>query len=81
MEFVVAAREISLHLPMDCNEKLRRNERKTMTILNQLLLIQTETAAPQMTTGGWIFMIGAWTGIIALVIFCFSKILFKNRKR
>ncbi len=52
-----------------------------MTILYLLILIQHETAAPQMTTGGWIFMIGAWTGIIALVIFCFSKILFKNRKR
>lgn len=51
-----------------------------MTILYHLLLIQNETATPKMTTGGWIFMIGAWTGILALVIFCFSKILFKNRK-
>jgi hypothetical protein len=52
-----------------------------MIILNALLLIQNEIVAPKMTTGGWIFMIGAWTFILLLVIFCFSKILFKNRKR
>lgn len=27
-----------------------------------------------MALGGWIFMIGAWTGIIALNAFCFWKV-------
>jgi hypothetical protein len=52
-----------------------------MAFLYLLTLLQNETAAPRMTTGGWVFMIGAWTAILALVIFCFTKILFNNRKR
>ncbi len=27
-----------------------------------------------MGLGGWVFMIGAWTGIIALNAFCFWKV-------
>jgi hypothetical protein len=46
-----------------------------MTILYNLGLIQAETVAPEMTTGGWVFMISAWTGILLLVVFCFSRIL------
>jgi len=34
----------------------------------------------EMTTGGWVFMIGAWTAIISLAVFCFSKVL-RNRKK
>ena len=29
----------------------------------------------QMTTGGWVFMIGAWTFILTLVYYTFSKVL------
>ena len=29
----------------------------------------------QMTTGGWVFMIGAWACILTLVIYTFSKVL------
>lgn len=50
-----------------------------MTILAHLLLMQSETAAPQMTTGGWVFMLGAWTAILSLVVFCFSKILRRKK--
>jgi hypothetical protein len=47
---------------------------------NLLLVIQQTAPAPEMTTGGWIFMIGAWTAIISLAIFCFSRVL-RNGKR
>lgn len=40
-----------------------------------LLQTQSAAAATEMTTGGWIFMAGAWIGIISLAVFCFSKIL------
>jgi hypothetical protein len=29
----------------------------------------------EMTTGGWVFMIGAWTFILTLVYYTFSKVL------
>ncbi|HZH89623.1 MAG TPA: hypothetical protein VEX70_03275 [Pyrinomonadaceae bacterium] len=29
----------------------------------------------EMTMGGWVFMIGAWTCILTLVIYTFSKVL------
>jgi hypothetical protein len=58
-----------------------REQGEIMTILFHLILLQNEAVAPEMTTGGWIFMIGAWAGILSLVIFCCSKILLKNRKR
>lgn len=47
------------------------------TVLGILALIQRAEEV-KMTTGGWVFMIGAWTAIISLVIFCFSKVL-RNR--
>ena len=50
-----------------------------MTVIGILLLIQ-RAAEVKMTTGGWVFMISAWTAIISLVIFCFSKVL-RNRKK
>ena len=31
--------------------------------------------AQEMTTGGWVFMIGAWACILTLVIYTFSKVL------
>ena len=49
------------------------------TVIGILALIQ-RAAEVKMTTGGWVFMIGAWTAIISLVIFCFSKVL-RNRKK
>jgi hypothetical protein len=50
-----------------------------ITLIGLLALIQ-RAAEVKMTTGGWVFMIGAWTAIISLVIFCFSKVL-RNRKK
>ena len=44
-----------------------------------LAFLQRPEAA-EMTAGGWVFMIGAWTGIISLAIFCFSKVI-RNRKK
>lgn len=29
----------------------------------------------KMTTAGWVFMIVSWAGIIALIVFSYSKIL------
>ncbi len=45
-----------------------------------LSFIQAQVEAPQMTTGEWIFMLGAWTAIMSLAAFCFSKVL-RNRKK
>lgn len=49
-----------------------------------MLLLQaarTTTAEPQrMTTGGWIFMAGAWICILSLVYFTFSRVLRGGRK-
>jgi hypothetical protein len=50
-----------------------------ITLIGILALVQ-RAAEVEMTTGGWVFMIGAWTAIISLVIFCFSKVL-RNRKK
>lgn len=36
--------------------------------------------SPEMTTGGWIFMGGAWLCILSLVYYTFSKILRGSRK-
>ena len=51
-------------------------------VFSLLILLQTtgSNAAPEMTTGGWIFMGGAWAGILSLVYFTFSKIL-RNAKK
>ena len=51
----------------------------TIMMIGLIALIQ-RAAEVKMTTGGWVFMIGAWTAIISLVIFCFSKVL-RNRKK
>ena len=34
----------------------------------------------QMTTGGWVFMIGAWAFILTLVYYTFSKVLRGGKK-
>jgi hypothetical protein len=34
----------------------------------------------QMTTGGWVFMISAWAGILTLVVYTFSKVLRGGKK-
>jgi len=49
------------------------------TVIGILVLIQRAEEI-KMTTGGWVFMICAWTAIISLVIYCFSKVL-RNRKK
>lgn len=51
-------------------------------VFSFLILLQTTgtTASPEMTTGGWIFMAGAWFFILALVYFTFSKVLGNARK-
>jgi hypothetical protein len=36
--------------------------------------------AQSMTTGGWVFMLGAWACILTLVIYTFSKVLGGGRK-
>ena len=36
--------------------------------------------AQSMTTGGWVFMIGAWVCILTLVFYTFSKVLGGGRK-
>jgi len=36
--------------------------------------------AQSMTTGGWVFMVGAWACILTLVIYTFSKVLGGGRK-
>jgi hypothetical protein len=48
--------------------------------VNVILALAQQAEAQQLTTGGWVFMIGAWTAIITLVIFCFSKVI-RNRKK
>ena len=54
-----------------------------MTIATTTLfaLIQGAAEQQQMTTGGWVFMIGAWVGIISLAIFCFSKVIGNRKKK
>lgn len=55
----------------------------TIAFFVMLLLQTAETTAPQpqqMTTGGWIFMAGAWLFILSLVYFTFSKVLRRGRK-
>jgi hypothetical protein len=51
-----------------------------MTSFYHLAFIQTETATPEMTTAGWIFMITVWVAILMLITFTFSKVL-RNRDR
>lgn len=46
-----------------------------------LMLFDNPSEAPQMTTGGWAFMIGAWTAILLLVLFSFSRILVSRRRK
>lgn len=52
------------------------------TVFSVLILLQTtgNNAAQEMTTGGWIFMGGAWTFILSMVYFAFSKVL-RNARR
>jgi len=45
-----------------------------------LMALVRQAEVQQMTAGGWAFMIGAWTAIISLAIFCFSKVI-RNRKK
>ena len=44
-----------------------------------MLWLQNNTTglppSPEMTTGGWIFMAGAWLCILILVYYTFSKVL------
>ena len=42
--------------------------------------MEQETAL-QMTTGGWTFMAIAWTAIIALVTYCYYRVLRKDSKK
>jgi hypothetical protein len=51
----------------------------TILVIGILAFIQ-RAAEVEMTTGGWVFMIGAWTAIISLLIFCFSKVLRNHKK-
>ena len=50
-----------------------------IALIGILALVQ-RAAEVKMTTGGWVFMIGAWTAIISFVIFCFSKVLRKRKQ-
>lgn len=52
-----------------------------MEVVIAFLLQAESAAAPEMTTGAWIFIAGAWTAIISLVVFCFSKILRGSNKQ
>jgi hypothetical protein len=52
-----------------------------MSYLLRVAFFQTQSGAPELTTGGWIFMIGAWLGILLLATFCFSKILRPKAKK
>ena len=36
---------------------------------------QTAEAAPEMTAGGWVFLIGAWAFILILTLYTFGIIL------
>ena len=53
-----------------------------ITVTFLILLLQTPGTAPaqEMTTGGWIFMAGAWACILSLVYFAFSKVLRRTKK-
>lgn len=51
-----------------------------MIATNIFLALLQRPEAAEMTTGGWVFMICAWAGILSLAAFCFSKIL-RNRKK
>jgi hypothetical protein len=44
-----------------------------------LLQETTPQGHPEMTAGGWAFMIAAWIFILVLVFYTFSKILGGNR--
>ena len=50
------------------------------TVVLYILVFIQKAEEVEMTTGGWVFMIGAWTAILSLVIFCFSKVLRNSRK-
>jgi hypothetical protein len=51
------------------------------TTVNLMLVLVQQTGELQMTTGGWVFMLGAWAGILSLAAFCFSKVLRNGRKK
>ncbi|MGH9943398.1 MAG: hypothetical protein ACRD9R_13710 [Pyrinomonadaceae bacterium] len=59
-----------------------------MTLLISTLLVflqapgaERAVAEPvQMTAGGWVFLIGAWTFILGLVYYTFSKVLRGGKK-
>ena len=40
-----------------------------------------QSGADEMTAGGSVFAFGAWTGIISLANFCFSRVLRNDRKK
>lgn len=52
----------------------------TVTMMGLFLLFfqPTAPAASPMTTGGWLFMAGAWLAILVLVFYSFSKVLGKK---
>lgn len=51
-----------------------------LTTLAFLLQSDDPSAAQTMRPGGWAFMIIAWTCILVLVIYTFSKVLGGGRK-
>ena len=36
---------------------------------------------PGLSVGGWVFLVAAWTVILLLNVFCFSKILRNERRK
>lgn len=56
-------------------------------IIGMIFVLLQATGAPtgraadvQMTAGGWVFMISAWTFILVLVYYTFSKVLRGDKK-
>jgi hypothetical protein len=43
-----------------------------------IVILLQNAARSHMTTGGWIFMAGAWIFILVLTFYTFSKILLKK---
>lgn len=50
---------------------------KSSIIVSLAFLYQQPQGHPEMTTGGWIFMIASWIGILWLTFYTFGKILRK----
>jgi hypothetical protein len=50
----------------------------SLAIANLAMLYQQTPGHPEMTTGGWVFMIVSWVAILWVTFYTFARILRKR---